>query len=183
VVKQKDRQVESAAAFGGRGESLRARRFALPAQGWLWWILVGVITLWLLWMTLRPNPTVANDLSPLTGPAAARGISPHLLISLAGNVVVFVPLGTALAFALGYSSMGRRLLMATVIGAALSLSIELTQTAIPSRVTAVSDLLLNTVGTGVGALVGCGISLWQQRRREQAALYGHNHPHDLIPYP
>jgi glycopeptide antibiotics resistance protein len=125
--------------------------------------LVGVITLWLLWMTLRPNPIVASDLSPLTGPAAARGISPYLLIGLAGNVVVFVPLGTALAFALGHKPTAQRLLTATLIGVALSLTIELAQIAIPSRVTALSDLLLNTAGTGAGALVGCGIGQRCQR--------------------
>lgn len=108
-------------------------------------------------MTLRPNPTVAADLAPLTAPAAVRGIPPHVLISLAGNVVVFVPLGATLALALGDKPAGRRLLLATLIGAALSLAIELAQTAIPSRVTALDDLLLNATGTASGALVVCWI--------------------------
>lgn len=124
----------------------------------LWWTLAGVVALWLLWMTLRPNPTVAADLYRLTEPAAARGISPRLLIGLVGNVVVFVPLGAALALALRASPVGRRFLMATFVGAALSLSIELVQMAVPSRVTALSDVLLNTVGTAAGALVGCWIA-------------------------
>ncbi|MDY7080506.1 MAG: VanZ family protein [Chloroflexota bacterium] len=122
-------------------------------RGWIWWALAIAIAAWLSWMTLRPNPTVATDLAPLTEPAAARGISPHVLISLAGNVVVFVPLGAALAFALGDKPAGRRLLLATLAGAALSLCIELAQIAIPSRVSALDDWLLNTVGTAVGALV------------------------------
>jgi glycopeptide antibiotics resistance protein len=125
--------------------------------------LVGVIALWLLWMTLRPNAAVANDLAPLVEPAAARGISPHLLISLVGNVVVFVPLGVALALALGREPMTLRLLKATLIGAVFSLVVELAQVAIPSRVTALSDLLLNTAGAGIGALVGGGISQWRRR--------------------
>jgi hypothetical protein len=54
---------------------------------WPWWVLAAAIAAWLLWMTLRPNPSVAVDLAPLTTPAADRGISPHALISLAGNVV------------------------------------------------------------------------------------------------
>ena len=57
---------------------------------WPWWALVGIVAAWLLWMTLRPNQTVAAGLAPLTTSAAARGISAHLLIDLAGNVVVFV---------------------------------------------------------------------------------------------
>jgi glycopeptide antibiotics resistance protein len=120
--------------------------------------LAGVVALWLLWMTLRPNPTVAADLYRLTEPAAARGISPRLLIGLVGNVVVFVPLGAALALALRVKPVGRRFLMATLIGAVLSLSIELVQMAVPSRVTVLSDVLLNTVGTAAGAMVGCWIS-------------------------
>jgi glycopeptide antibiotics resistance protein len=109
-------------------------------------------------MTLRPNPTVAANLYRLTEPAAARGISPRLLIGLVGNVVVFVPLGAALALALRIKPVGRRFLMVTFIGTALSLSIELVQMTIPSRVTALGDVLLNTVGTAAGALVGCWIS-------------------------
>ena len=125
---------------------------------WFWWVSAGAIAVWLLWMTLRPNPTVAADLAPLTEPAADRGIPPRVLISLAGNIVVFVPLGAALALALDGLSTRRRLLLATLIGAGLSLSIELLQATIPSRVTAVDDLLLNTIGTAIGALISLCVS-------------------------
>ena len=123
-------------------------------SAWPWWTLAGTVAVWLLWMTLRPNPTVTASLAPLTEPAADRGIPPRVLIGLAGNVVVFMPLGAALALALGGKPVGRQLLLATLIGAGLSLSIELAQMAVPSRVTAADDLLLNTVGTALGALLG-----------------------------
>ncbi len=126
----------------------------IAAQKWLWWALTGVVAAWLLWMTLRSNQTVAANLSPLTGAAAERGISAHLLIDLAGNVAVFVPLGAALALALGGQTAGRRLLLATLGGAGLSLFIELAQTAIPSRVSAPGDWALNTLGAALGALIG-----------------------------
>ncbi len=129
---------------------------------WFWWTLAGVVVVWLLWMTLRPNPSVAANLAPLTEPAAERGISPRVLIGLVGNVVVFVPLGAALALALGGKPAGRRLLLATLAGAGLSFGIELAQMALPSRVTAADDLVLNTVGTAVGAV----ISLGMQRRNQ-----------------
>ncbi len=119
---------------------------------WPWWILAGAIAVWLLWMTLRPNQSVAADLTPLTETAAAQDISVHLLIDLAGNVVVFAPLGAALALALGDKPLVHRLLLATLIGAGLSLTIELAQTALPSRVAALDDWLLNTAGTAIGAL-------------------------------
>jgi glycopeptide antibiotics resistance protein len=106
-------------------------------------------------MTLRPNQVVATDLLLLTEPAAARGISVRLLIDLAGNVVVFVPLGAALAFALGSKPAGHRLLLATLVGAVFGLTIELVQMAIPTRVAAPDDWLLNTTGVAIGALAGC----------------------------
>lgn len=113
---------------------------------------------WLLWMTLRPNQVVATALVPLTEPAVARGISVRLLIDLAGNVVVFVPLGAALAFALSGRPAGHRLLLATLAGAVFSLTIELVQMAVSAHVAALDDWLLNTAGVAIGALAGCWMS-------------------------
>ena len=115
-------------------------------------------------MTLRPNQTVATDLAPLTESAAERGISTHLLIDLAGNIVVFVPLGTMLALALRDRPMRRRLLLATLGGAGLSLVIELIQMAIPTRVSALDDWLLNTGGAFLGAVAGCLVA--RRKRKE-----------------
>lgn len=134
-----------------------------PRHVWLWWGLAVAVGAWLLWMTLRPNQTVATDLAPLTEPASRQGIPPHLLIQTAGNLAVFVPLGTTLALALAGMPRRRRLLLATLAGGALSLAIELAQTAIPSRVPGVNDWLLNTAGTGLGALVGCAITRYRSR--------------------
>jgi glycopeptide antibiotics resistance protein len=96
-----------------------------------------------------------DDATPKPGPAAERGVSTHLLIDLAGNVVVFAPLGAVLSLALRDRSVRQRLLLATLGGAGLSLVIELIQTTIPSRVTALDDWLLNTGGAFFGALAGC----------------------------
>lgn len=125
---------------------------------WFWWVLAGLVAGWLLWMTLRPNQSVAANLAPLTcayaRTATAQGISTHLLIDLVGNVVVFAPLGAALALALNGRPTGRRLLLATLIGAGLSLTIELVQIAIPTRVAQLGDWLLNVAGTIIGASIG-----------------------------
>jgi glycopeptide antibiotics resistance protein len=128
-----------------------------PRLSWVWWTLSAAIAVWLLWMTLRPNQTVATDLAPLTEPAAGQGVSVRLLIDFAGNVVVFLPLGMAVALALRGRPVGRKLSLATLSGAGLSLIIELIQTTIPSRVAALDDWLLNTGGTFLGALVGCAV--------------------------
>ena len=122
---------------------------------WVWWVMAMAVAAWLLWMTLRPNQTVATGLASLTEPAAAYGISHHLLIDLAGNVVVFVPLGAALALALNRRPPRQQIVLATLGGAALSLTIELAQQATPSRVSALEDWLLNSAGAAVGALAGC----------------------------
>lgn len=125
---------------------------------WLWWALAAAVAAWLLWMTLRPNQNVAAELAPLTESAADRGISVHLLIDLAGNIVVFVPLGAALALALRDRLVWRRLLLATLGGAGLGLVIELIQMAMPTRVSALDDWLLNIGGTFLGAVAGCVIA-------------------------
>jgi glycopeptide antibiotics resistance protein len=114
-------------------------------------------------MTLRPNQTVAADLAPLTESAADRGISIHLFIDLAGNVLVFAPLGAALALAQRDRPVWRRLLLATLGGAGLSLVIELIQTATPTRVAALEDWLLNTGGALLGAVMGCVVTRGNRR--------------------
>jgi glycopeptide antibiotics resistance protein len=131
---------------------------------WPWWALAGLMAAWLLWMTLRPNPSVAQDLTPLTEPAAARGISPRVLIGVVGNAAVFWPLGLTLALALARHPARRQLVGPTLIGAGLSLAIELIQLALPSRVTALDDWLLNTAGTALGAWSG----RWLTRRHRGA---------------
>ena len=118
---------------------------------YFWWIIAAAIALWLLWMTLRPTAEVAANLAPLTVPATQRGISLYWLIGIAGNIVVFAPLGAAVALALGDHPAKLRLLGGSGAGALLSAAIELAQLALPSRVSAVEDWALNTVGAAIGA--------------------------------
>ena len=126
----------------------------------LWWIVAAAIALWLLWMTLRSNTEVATNLTLLTEPAATRGISIHWLIDIAGNMVVFAPLGAAVALALGDHPVKLRLLGGSGAGALLSAAIELAQLALPSRVSAVGDWALNTVGAAIGAALAVFVSLY-----------------------
>ncbi len=134
-------------------------------QAWIWWTLAVAIAAGLLWMTLRSNQAVAADLSRLAemvtsltraaarlARAARRGISRYLLTEPVGNIAVFVPLGAVFALGLGRQSPGRRLLLATLMGAAFSLGIEYVQMRMPNRDGSPRDILLNTLGTAVGAL-------------------------------
>ncbi len=119
----------------------------------LWWLVVAVVAAWLLWMTLRSQDRVIADLTYITTPAAAQGISIPFLIDFLGNIVVFIPLGAAAAFTLANKPRWPRLLTATAIGAGLSAAIELLQRTIPSRFSGFDDWLLNTAGTFIGAVM------------------------------
>lgn len=127
---------------------------------WIWWGASAAIAAWLLWMTLRPNPTVAGDLTPVTSSAVGQVVPAQVLIGLAGNVAVFVPLGATLALALGDRPSPRPLVGAVLLGTGLSLVIEVTQTAIESRVASAGDLALNALGAALGAAA----VVWLARR-------------------
>jgi glycopeptide antibiotics resistance protein len=101
-----------------------------------------------------------RNLTQSTSPARRRAARTYLFVDVFGNVAVFVPFGAALAVAtLPRRQKGRRRrrlwlwwLAVTGAGLLLSLFIEIAQLAIPSRVTDVDDVVLNTVGTATGAL-------------------------------
>jgi glycopeptide antibiotics resistance protein len=130
--------------------------------GWL--VATCLAVAWVLSMTLRPDSTPNTiNLVPLREhtqavvcllndcPDAARAAR-FLFIDMVGNVVIFVPIGLALTGALGRLPGRRRLWMAIVLCAALSIGIELVQLTIPSRATDVDDVLYNSVGAASGAL-------------------------------
>ena len=125
--------------------------------------------LWLLWMTQRPQEVVVTDLAPLTESAAARGISSHILISIIGNVIVFVPLGLSVARSL---ALGRELAPfaalagGTAFGALVSACIEMLQMLSPGRFPDWRDLALNTLGALVGAIAAVLIGYLRRRESE-----------------
>ncbi len=79
-------------------------------------------------------------------------------VSVAWDVVVnllgFVPFGLLLAALLGrITTTGRAFTLSVVIGMALSFGIEFLQSWIPTRSSSLVDLVLNTTGTALGALL------------------------------
>ena len=125
-----------------------------------WWGVAGAVALWLLWMTMRPNPEVAAELQGLTAPAARHGISYFWLISIAGNIIVFAPLGAAVALAVCTPRPTYvRILYGTLAGLMLSCTIELLQGLTVTRHASLGDVALNTVGAALGA--GVAIAMIQ----------------------
>ena len=147
----------------GNEERREITRHALRIT--FWWLAVAAIAAWLLWMTLRPQEQASSDLTYITAPAAARGISIPFLIGFLGNIAVFVPLSAAVVFALANKPRGIRLLAATAVGAGLSAAIELLQRMIPSRFSGFDDWLLNTLGTFIGAIVATILIRRRDRHR------------------
>lgn len=131
-----------------------------------WWTLLIVTTLWLLWMTLRPDRTPNGiNLTPFAEHSRAlacllnsdciaqRRSFWFLLINVLGNTLVFVPFGLALTGVLPRGRAAQTIWRVALGGFLLSLTIELAQLTIPSRATDVDDLIFNTLGAIIGALL------------------------------
>lgn len=151
------------------------------------WLTVAAIIAWLLWMTLRPSreisvpgvrvgtPLSEINLRPFNHkawaiksllvseyPSTRRSARTYLIVDVLGNIAVFVPLGAAWGIATAPPGPRRRFkarwwLRIIGVGLLLSLSIELLQLTIPSRATDIDDVILNTLGTMVGALLAWGL--------------------------
>ncbi len=130
-----------------------------------WSIAAALAVAGVLWLTLRPDDTLnRSNLVPLRDHLAAlrcllrdcpnaAAAARFLLVDVVGNVVVFIPIGAFVAAALGRLAPARRILTTLALGAGLSLAIELVQLAMPSRATDVDDVLFNTLGTALGAVL------------------------------
>jgi len=121
-------------------------------------LLLAVIVALILYVSLFPfefapdRPGWIVALKSMTWARASRS-------DMFNNVLLYAPLGFCLVLLLEPRT-GRigAIALATVGGAALSLTMELAQASIESRVPSLTDLTLNTVGTVAGAVAG---SAWQ----------------------
>lgn len=88
-------------------------------------------------------------------------------MNLVGNVILFIPFGTVVAL-LTRTGAFLRVLTGTVLGFALSVSIETVQYLL-GRVADVDDVILNTAGAFLGALAAAVVlALGQPSRRDDA---------------
>ncbi|HEY8539633.1 MAG TPA: VanZ family protein [Steroidobacteraceae bacterium] len=134
------------------------------------WLLLGVVAL-IAYGSLYPfnfkpdaiSGGVLDALGQLSWQRAGRG-------DRISNVLLYLPLGFCLV--LWLRTRVRRVyavLLATGLGALLSLSIEVAQVYVSARVPSLTDLVLNTLGSAIGALGGLA---WRW-----GATWMHSPPH------
>lgn len=131
------------------------------ARGWLWTALaltVGGTLIATLAFRIGDRAPAGTDreviLQPFEGMRHAAG--PHASriesANFYGNIALFVPLGMILAWLL-YGWLITRVAQAWLLGAVLSASIELTQSTM-ARVVDINDIILNSSGAALGAVLG-----------------------------
>jgi glycopeptide antibiotics resistance protein len=76
-------------------------------------------------------------------------------VDIAVNIAAFMPLGFLLSALLWSSTSCQRPMLTTILlGALLSLTIEVLQVYIPQRFSGMTDIITNTMGTSMGAILG-----------------------------
>jgi len=140
-----------------------------------WALLAAITVAAVVTGTMWPDSTVnTSNFVPLREHAEALGCvitwcdtalqsARFAIVDVAGNVVVFIPIGLSFAGMLTGDDR-RRLWTAIALGFVLSLSIEIVQSTIPTRATDIDDLLFNTLGAAAGA----GLLIWWRWRKRAA---------------
>lgn len=108
------------------------------------WISIGLAAALIAMATLGPGRASADEvtlLSPFCVLCGQRGAADAV-----ANVILFVPLGMALAARWGVAT-------AVFVAAVLSTSVEIAQTGIPGRFPTLGDVLWNTSGAALGAML------------------------------
>ncbi len=133
----------------GARSLLRVALFSAPARR-AWGLLLLLLTAWILWMSLTPQP---------------RG--PALPWDKANHALAFAVLGLCGHFALREHRHGRRWL---VLGLCLlGLGIEWGQLYVPGRAAELADIVADGVGIVLGLTLASAASTRLDRRRQPRA--------------
>ncbi len=135
--------------------------FAAPLLLAVFLALILYVSLWPFGLS-ADGPPVLETLRRLTWARASRG-------DMFNNVLLYVPLGFCLAL-MFEPRLGRvgQAVASTVLGALLSISMEILQASIETRVPSLTDLSLNVLGTAIGAAAGSTWHLLGVRMAPQA---------------
>lgn len=123
-----------------------------PAR-WLLWVCLLAVVGTILWLTmgLAFGDAGGTGLNLTPGQEIRRGLDRETalgLLNVFGNALMFVPVGALVA----WIAWRRRVLAGAGVGLVLSLGIEVTQLGL-GRVADVDDVILNTAGALLGALL------------------------------
>jgi glycopeptide antibiotics resistance protein len=140
----------------------RSKHFAAP-------LLLAVITGLIVYVSLFPfrfvadGPGLAEALRSLSWARAGRG-------DMFNNVLLYAPFGFCVAL-LVEPRWGRAagIVAGTLLGAALSLGLEVLQASVAVRVSSLRDLSLNTAGSLLGTLLGSAFHALGSRVSPQGA--------------
>jgi len=135
-------------------------------------LLLAVLTGLIVYASLYPfrfaadGPSLGAALGGLTWARASRG-------DMFNNVLLYAPFGfcVALVFEPRWGRVAG-IVAGSVLGASLSLGLELLQASVAPRVPSLTDLSLNTAGSFVGAVLGSGFYALGSRMAPQAAPRG-----------
>ena len=135
-------------------------------------LLLAVVVALIAYVSLYPfrfaadGPSMVEALGELQWVRAGRG-------EMLNNVLLYMPFGFCVAL-LVEPRFGRTagVLAAIVAGTLLSLNMELLQASIPTRVTSLKDLSLNSVGALAGAVLGSAWHALGARMTPQATPQG-----------
>lgn len=104
-----------------------------------------------------------DEAAPATAPLRWLGVPQShwwTIIEIGSNVALFVPFGFALALVL----TRRPVLLTVLAGLVTSVAFELLQAVLPiDRTPSVGDVVANTCGATLGALLGVGVIRWSRR--------------------
>lgn len=125
--------------------------------------LALLITLWPTHLLLRAKPRVVRGIEWLHAQEMFEWLYWTRLEVLA-NVAMLVPVALLLTFVLGW----RRWWIAVVACAAASVGVEVVQHFLPNRVSSAMDVVANSLGGLIGALLAVAIELAAVRARRSS---------------
>jgi glycopeptide antibiotics resistance protein len=124
-------------------------------------VVIVAITVWMAGKSYgNLDPIPFDDIRYLARRLGARPISTHILavivMPMIANVLLFVPWGFLLFIALYNTERPtmQTYVLTVLLGLSFSLGIEGWQYFLPSRVADINDVIWNTSGTVLGALLG-----------------------------
>ena len=117
------------------------------------------------WLTLTPPSSglesgILWQLADFLGRHPATEWFTFLRLEFLANIVMFVPLGIFLVLLLGR----KRWWLAVVIGVLMTIGIEFAQQFVPNRVSDPRDLVANSLGAVIGAVLALMLTASKARR-------------------